>query len=123
MQRRVAARTEELEEANARLADQDATRRRFLADVSHELRTPLTVMRGEAEVALRSRDHKLSADAQEALGSVVEQSEHMSRLVDDLLFVARREAGEVRLALCAGSSLARNCVVRWPMPACLRPMQ
>ena len=94
LQRRVAARTAELEAANARLADQDATRRRFLADVSHELRTPLTVMRGEAEVALRARDNALSANARESLKSVVEQSEHMGRLVDDLLFVARREAGE-----------------------------
>lgn len=99
LQRRVAARTAELEEANGRLADQDATRRRFLADVSHELRTPLTVMRGEAEVALRARDERLSEGAREALVSVVEQSEHMSRLVDDLLFVARREAGEAPLAL------------------------
>ncbi|MEM9249206.1 MAG: ATP-binding protein [Pseudomonadota bacterium] len=99
LQRRVAARTAELEEANARLADQDDTRRRFLADVSHELRTPLTVMRGEAEVALRARDQVLSAGARDALDSVVEQSEHMGRLVDDLLFVARREAGEAPLSL------------------------
>lgn len=99
LQRRVAERTVELEQANARLAQQDATRRRFLADVSHELRTPLTVMRGEAEVALRERDNVLNDSAREALGAVVEQSEHMSRLVDDLLFVARREAGEVPLRL------------------------
>lgn len=97
LQARVAARTAELEVANARLAAQDATRRRFLADVSHELRTPLTVMRGEAEVALRVRDGSLSDDARDALDGVVEQSEHMSRLVDDLLFVARREAGEAPL--------------------------
>ncbi len=99
LQRRVAERTVELEQANTRLAQQDATRRRFLADVSHELRTPLTVMRGEAEVALRERDNVLNDSAREALAAVVEQSEHMSRLVDDLLFVARREAGEVPLRL------------------------
>lgn len=99
LQRRVADRTAELEQANARLAAQDQTRRRFLADVSHELRTPLTVMRGEAEVALRTRDNVLNDNAREALAAVVEQSEHMSRLVDDLLFVARREAGEVPLRL------------------------
>ncbi|MEM1352290.1 MAG: ATP-binding protein [Pseudomonadota bacterium] len=98
LQKRVAARTTELEEANALLADEDATRRRFLADVSHELRTPLTVIRGEAEVALRAQDEALSADAREALHSVVQQSEHMARLVDDLFFVARREAGEAPLA-------------------------
>ena len=99
LQDRVAARTAELEAANAHLADQDATRRRFLADVSHELRTPLTVMRGEAEVALRARGDVDGEDARDALRGVVEQTEHMSRLVDDLLFVARREAGEAPLDL------------------------
>lgn len=99
LQRRVADRTAELEEANARLAAQDQTRRRFLADVSHELRTPLTVMRGEAEVALRAGGAALDDPAVEALGAVVEQSQHMSRLVDDLLFVARREADEAPLRL------------------------
>lgn len=99
LQRRVAERTAELKRANAQLAEQDATRRRFLADVSHELRTPLTVMRGEAEVALRARDARLSEGAEAALAGVVEQTEHMSRLVEDLLFVARREAGEARLVL------------------------
>lgn len=99
LQQRVADRTADLERANTRLAAQDATRRRFLADVSHELRTPLTVMRGEAEVALRARDNVVNDTAREALAAVVEQGEHMSRLVDDLLFVARREAGEVPLRL------------------------
>jgi signal transduction histidine kinase len=98
LQTRVAARTAELEAANARLGAQDATRRRFLADVSHELRTPLTVMRGEAEVALRAPDAGLDEGARDALAGVVEQTEHMSRLVEDLLFVARREAGEVPLS-------------------------
>jgi signal transduction histidine kinase len=99
LQRRVAERTAELQKANDQLAAQDETRRRFLADISHELRTPLTVMRGEAEVALRARDTTLSAGAEDALAAVVEQSQHMSRLVDDLLFVARREAGEAPLRL------------------------
>lgn len=100
LQKRVAARTMELEDANVRLSKQDETRRRFLADVSHELRTPLTVMRGEAEVALRLGNSADGMDVHDALAGVVEQSEHMSRLVDDLLFVARREAGETPLALC-----------------------
>jgi signal transduction histidine kinase len=111
LQRRVADRTAELEAANARLAAQDETRRRFLADVSHELRTPLTVMRGEAEVALRSRDTVLNDGAADALGAVVEQTEHMSRLVDDLLFVARRDAGEVpprRARIRLGDQLERT---------------
>lgn len=114
LQARVEARTAELEQANARLAAQDETRRRFLADVSHELRTPLTVMRGEAEVALRARTEVLGQGAQDALAAVVEQSEHMSRLVDDLLFVARREAGEAPLRLtrvALGEVLERTVAV------------
>ncbi len=114
LQRRVAARTAELETANTQLAAQDETRRRFLADVSHELRTPLTVMRGEAEVVLRDREAVLGEGAREALFSVVEQSEHMSRLVDDLLFVARRDAGEAPLRLsrvALGEILERTVAV------------
>jgi signal transduction histidine kinase len=55
-------------------------------------------MRGEAEVALRAPDAGLDEGARDALAGVVEQTEHMSRLVEDLLFVARREAGEVPLS-------------------------
>lgn len=95
----VERRTAELTAANERLSEQDRLRRRFLADVSHELRTPLTVVRGEAEVAMRDRRGTLGAEAKETLASIVREVDHMGRLVDDLLFVARREAGEARLAL------------------------
>jgi signal transduction histidine kinase len=99
LQEEVQARTAELEEANARLIQLDEARRKFLADVSHELRTPLTIMRGEAQVTLRHDRGSLEAEAKQALVTVVEQANQMGRLVDDLLFVARREAGEARLAL------------------------
>lgn len=73
-------------------------RKRLIADVSHELRTPLTIIKGEAEIALRGA--RKSPDAYEdALRRVREAATHTARLVDDLLFVARTEAGEVRLDL------------------------
>jgi signal transduction histidine kinase len=97
LEQAVAARTAELAEANASLQRGDQARRRFLADVSHELRTPLTVIRGEAEVALRGAD-KPAADYRHALSRVAEEAAHTARLVDDLLFVARSEAGEARSA-------------------------
>lgn len=92
----VGERTAELSAANARLAAHDATRRQLLADISHELRTPLTVVRGEAEVSLRG-GIKPVAEYTTALERILEQARHMGRLVDDLLFCARQEAGEVRL--------------------------
>ena len=62
--------------------------RRFLADVSHELRTPLTTIRGEVELAQRSG----SLDA-EALEALCAESQRMSRLIDDLLMLARADSG------------------------------
>jgi two-component system OmpR family sensor kinase len=94
LERQVEKRTEELGQANQRLSLVDRQRVRFLADASHELRTPLTVLRGEAEVALRGgRKPELY---RQALTRIVDQAADMSRLVDDLMFLARSEAEEIR---------------------------
>ncbi|MEN8721211.1 MAG: ATP-binding protein [Oceanococcaceae bacterium] len=92
----VEKRTRELTEANAALQRADDVRRHFFADVSHELRTPLTVIRGEAQVALRaaSRDPE---EYREALQAVLDQSVGLSRLVEDMLFIARADAQTIRL--------------------------
>ena len=66
--------------------------RRFMADAAHELRTPITVMRTRAEVALqrgRSADEYAGA-----LSSIEREAERMSAIVDDLLLLARADAGE-----------------------------
>lgn len=76
----------------------DDARRRLFADISHELRTPLTVIRGEAEIALRGREKSIE-DYQTSLRRIVDQANHTARLVDDLLFVARTDAGEPRLKM------------------------
>jgi len=69
--------------------------RRFVADASHELRTPISVIRGEADVAL-SHDRS-AAEYKESLAIVLDESRRLSRLVDDLLNLARADAGHVRL--------------------------
>lgn len=96
----VEERTAALAEANRRLKETDALRQRFFADISHELRTPITVIRGEADVALRGRG-KTAEVYQDALRRVVDQAKRLGRLVDDLLTVARANAGAVRLDLGA----------------------
>lgn len=95
LERQVAARTAELTNANCRLTDVDQQRVRLLADVSHEIRTPLTVLRGEAEVTLRGPS-KTERVYREALENIASQAAEMGRLVDDLLFLARSEAEEIR---------------------------
>src|SRR5206468_8662577 len=69
--------------------------RRFTADASHELRTPLTAIRTEAEVALTK---PLPAESQQTLTSVLEECERLSRLIDQLLTLAREDTSAARAA-------------------------
>jgi heavy metal sensor kinase len=84
--------------------------RRFTADASHELRTPLTALRSVGEVGLQERpDDKLFA---EVVGSMLEEVDRLTRLVDTLLALSRADAGQVRLARepVDLAELARNVV-------------
>ena len=71
------------------------TMRRFVADASHELRTPVAVIRGEADVALSQE--RSAAEYKESLGIILDESRRVSRLIDDLLNLARADAGHVML--------------------------
>lgn len=95
LERQVAERTREIGEVNTQLTEIDSQRVRLLTDISHELRTPLTVLRGEAEVTLRGTS-KPESVYRTALATIVAQAADMGRLVDDLLFIARSEADEIR---------------------------
>lgn len=64
---------------------------RFTADASHELKTPLAVMRTMAELPLRHPGS--DGEYREALSGIVRELERTSRLVDDLLCVARGDSG------------------------------
>src|SRR5439155_18770735 len=79
----------------SRLDQSFETMRRFVADASHELRTPLAVIRGEADVAL---DHdRSSAEYKESLAIIQDEARRLTRLIDDLLNLARADAGHVNL--------------------------
>jgi signal transduction histidine kinase len=80
--------------AEEALAQELRAKSDFLADISHELRTPLTVIRGNAEVGL-----ELGCDCehQEILQEVVRESSTMTRMVEDLLFLARSDSESLPL--------------------------
>lgn len=84
------------EQAATELAHALELKNAFIADASHELRTPLTVLRANAEVGL-SLDR--SCEHAELLQEIVKESERMTRLVEDLLFLARSDADSVPLEL------------------------
>jgi two-component system OmpR family sensor kinase len=66
--------------------------RQFVADASHELRNPLAAIRGYAELTRRNRA-AMSADDAYAMSRVESEAERMSRLVEDLLLLARLDSG------------------------------
>ena len=73
-----------------RLDDSFTRLSQFSADLAHELRTPIANMLGEAQVAL-TRD-RTAAEYRETIESSVAECERLSRIVDNLLFVARVDA-------------------------------
>lgn len=70
--------------------------RRFTADASHELRTPLTAIRSVGEVGLAQ--HPGEQGYREVIGSILEEADRLTTLVDTLLTLSRADAGEPRLA-------------------------
>ncbi len=97
-----------LEAAQGALSRTVETQRRFVDDASHELRTPLTIMRGNLELV--ARDPNMAADDRvAALRDAIEEAERMTRLVEDLLALARVDAGmAIPEADVALSSLVRD---------------
>jgi two-component system OmpR family sensor kinase len=81
-----------VQQALARRAASETRLRRFAADASHELRTPLASIRGYAELALR-HPGDATDEVTHALRRVLSESTRMSVLVDDLLLLARLDAG------------------------------
>jgi signal transduction histidine kinase len=71
--------------------------RRFTADASHELRTPLTAIRSVGEVALQ---RSLNGEGyREVIGSMLEEVDRLTRLVESLLTLTRGESGRIQPAL------------------------
>lgn len=98
LETRVGERTSELQTILTRFEQVETSRRQMMADVSHELRTPLTIIQGEADIALRTgmADPKLFS---ESFSRIRDAARHSNKIVDDLLLVAREEAGQLRLDL------------------------
>jgi two-component system OmpR family sensor kinase len=81
----------ELQAAYRQVEQSLQQQRQFVADVSHELRTPLTTLRGN--LALLRREPSISADDQaDVLDDMVDESDRLIRLVNDLLTLARAES-------------------------------
>jgi signal transduction histidine kinase len=92
-----------------------AHERAFIDDASHELRTPLAVLRGELELA--TQDDALDA-VRQGLRSALEETDRLSRLSDNLLTLARADAGQLPAGPMCTDLLdaVRAAVARIPCP-------
>lgn len=86
----------EFNQTLARLEKAVDEMKQFTASISHELRTPLAVLRGEAEVALMQAGS--SEQYRRVLASQLEEFEKLTRMINQLLTLARAESGEVEIA-------------------------
>jgi Na+/proline symporter/nitrogen-specific signal transduction histidine kinase len=90
--RELEAATAELRTANERLKELDKLKDDFMATVSHEIRTPLTSIRSFSEI-LRDNPDLEAEQRQEFVTIIVQESERLSRLINDILDLAKMEAG------------------------------
>lgn len=86
-----------LNELLSRLQRAFQSQERFIADASHEIKTPLSILRGELDV-LRSRERP-AQEIREFLDSASQELVELSRIVEDLLLLARVDAGVEALSL------------------------
>src|SRR5207302_5773157 len=82
---------------NDQLLEADKLKDEFVALISHDLRTPLTSIIGYVELSLEDVEPPLDAERRAYLEVVSRSSDRLLRLVDDLLFVARVQAGRLVL--------------------------
>jgi signal transduction histidine kinase len=113
LEERVAKRTRELEASNEALQQTAAELRSsnheldaFAYSVSHDLRAPLRSIDGFSQVLLEDYGGELDDDARDALRRVRAASQRMSRLIDDLLKLARLNRAEMRTQLVDLSRIA-----------------
>ncbi len=87
-----------LEGAFSRLEQAYEQQRRFTADASHELRTPLTVIKAHTSLAMSGQT--TLDEYRQAIVSIDKASDRTNRLVQDLLLLARSDAGQREIPLC-----------------------
>ena len=97
-----ALRAQKISEEGRNLAEQaNSMKSRFLATVSHELRTPLTLIIGMIEMMLAEDEKSLTilpVSFRRDLNSIRNSSQHLSRLISDVLDLASSQAGELHLS-------------------------
>jgi signal transduction histidine kinase len=89
----------EIEEKAERIRKADEMKSRFLSNTSHELRTPLSSIRALAQLLLDRMDGELSVEQERQITFIASAANDLSNLVNDLLDLAKIEAGKVEISV------------------------
>ncbi|SNY60333.1 Signal transduction histidine kinase [Arsukibacterium tuosuense] len=134
LEQRVEQRTSELEQERDKANHLAAVKTRFLANMSHELRTPITIIKGFTETLIS----QANADTLPVLRRVQHNTEHLHNVVNDILDVAKMDAGKMSYAaksvnalsildditaslsqLCDSKALTANVAISLPAELCI----
>lgn len=97
LEKRVAERTQQLEEARTRAESADRVKSAFLATMSHELRTPLNSIIGFTGVLLQGLAGPLNAEQSKQMGMARDSARHLLALINDVLDISKIEAGQLEM--------------------------
>jgi len=98
-QEEIRRRCEDLEQQNRRMQEANRLKSEFLANMSHELRTPLNAVIGFSEVLVDERAGPLNDTQHDFLTDIWTSANHLLQLVNDILDLAKVEAGKMELNL------------------------
>lgn len=90
--------TQQLQEANQKLAELYRLKSEFLANISHELRTPLNSIIGFTGITLQGLTGEINAEQQKQLKIVYDSAKHLLELINDVLDMSKIEAGKMRVS-------------------------
>jgi PAS domain S-box-containing protein len=97
LERKVEARTRDLDAAKERAEAADRVKSAFLATMSHELRTPLNSILGFTGIVLKGMAGPLTSEQQKQLGMVQGSARHLLDLINDVLDISKIEAGQLEI--------------------------
>lgn len=128
----------EIQESNEKLRQLDQLKTQFLANMSHELRTPLNSIIGFSRVILKGIDGPITPDQEEDLTTIYNNGKHLLVLINEILDMAKIEAGKMTLAFesvdlietsqAVGATIRsllheKNVRLIWDVPATLPPIE
>ncbi|HKP95416.1 MAG TPA: PAS domain S-box protein [Fibrobacteria bacterium] len=117
-QQETSRKNQELSEQNLRIQEASRMKSEFLANMSHELRTPLNAIIGFSQLLIDRKVGPMNEKQTEYLGDILDGGMHLLRLINDVLDLAKIEAGKMQLfreKIHVPSAMREVCDILMPM--------